>query len=289
LEQIFERSKTKVSIGKISEVILVGGSTYIPKVKEIVETFTNKKSHSRIPPDLVVAHGAGILAALLAGTVNDKMSFMDVVSKDIGVEVKGCEMSPIVRKDSHLPANKDEKYKTMSNFQDSIRLKVLEGNCLKSSENKVLKEEILTGFKSGSKKVPFNITVNVSVDGLVDVNVECLESDWKKTIHCSSLSSVPCISPGQITQASVNMHQLLQGEPLLQFSKKVGPILEGIKKLDTIIAKAKTLDTTDKSELEQIERWINKNRKDCNHTDVESKIKEVLNLSGDYAVVLQDL
>jgi len=281
--------KNKVTVDKIDEVILVGGSTYIPKVREIVEKFTNKTAHSRIPPELVVAHGAAILAALIGGTTDEKLTFSDIISHDIGVEVKGSEMSTIVHKHSHLPCNKAEKYQTMSANQTSINLKILEGNSLKSAENKLLKQDLLSGFKpSMNSSVSFEISLRVNLEGIIDVTVNCLDSEWVKTLQCQSTASTIVTSPEEIDYSRKRVQKLLSGQSIL--TTETSPETKSaLERLERILAKAKTLDT-DPSEFEKIEKWIKDNQQSCcSLKDVESKTQKVFELAGEWSLVLKKI
>jgi len=293
------RSKNKITVDDIDEVILVGGSTKIPKVKEIVETFTKKGAHSTIAQDLVVAQGAAYLASLLIGK-DPNVTFSDIFSHDIGVEVKGTDMSTIARKFSHLPCKKAEKYQTTANNQSSIRLKVLEGNNPKSSENKILHDEVLSGFKLSSSPVSFEIQLSISVEGIIDVFVKSLDDSWQKTRKCVSTSSTLAVSPEEIERSRKRVQQLLLGKPLestasktqtniTEASQSITPSKEtkdALDKLCNILKKARSLEGVDITEIEKIEKWITSNPM-CSLADVERKREEVYKLAGAWDIVLK--
>jgi len=299
LQKIFKDAEKKVTLNQIDEVILVGGSTYIPKIREIVKNFTKKEPHCSIAPELVVSRGAAVLARSL--TSNDlSITFKDIVSKNIGVEEKGENMSVIVNKFSSLPCKKSETFRTMSTQQESILLKVLEGNEPKSQDNFLLFSSIVT-VPSGASREPFDIELLINQEGIVDVNIK-FSGNKSETRRCETTESLPKFDDKQIEQKRQRIKQYYDYGPLLNspiqpgISPPIQPVSAQrsqetdvlLKRLDKIIQKAKTITSISSANLSSFEQWL-KTHQNASVKEIEDQTEKLLQLTGEWRPVLENL
>jgi len=294
LQKIFADAKSKISVSQIDEVILVGGSTYIPKIREIVQDFTQKIPHCTIAPELVVARGAAVLARSII--YNDLgVTFKDIISKNIGVEEKGENMSVICKKFSSLPCMKSEKYRTMSQGQERILLRVLEGNDPKSENNLVLSACELQ-VPPGADRVPFEIQMNINPEQLVEVLVKF--SNKTETVPCKTTASMPKYTDAEIEIKRQKVKKFYEKGPKNQpgagaeagagARAGAGNVPGNFNRIEKILAKAKTLQSIPQSELSTIEKWI-QNNKNASSQEIEEKIQKVLSLAGNWKTVLEKI
>jgi len=261
---------------KISEVILVGGSTYIPKVVEIVSNFTKKVPHKRISPDLVVARGAALFASSLVGKCTVPFTVRDICSHDIGVEVDGKTMSVLIPRFSTLPSNKSGQYATSSLGQTTIAVKIFEGVSALTTDNNILSCNELSGFPvSNTMKVPFEISLKVTVDGVINASVKCLtHGEWNKEIQCVTTSR-GIISDEAVAASTVRMQPLLSGNQ----NKTLIPKLY-IKKFSVVLEKALTLEESavDSQGIKRVKEWFDANKNKCTELEVETKLTQELRI-----------
>ena len=127
----------KISVKDISEVILVGGSTRIPAVREAVKKFFKKKPNQSVNPDQVVAAGAAVQAGVLSNTVKDVL-LLDVTPLSLGIETLGGIMTPLIQKNTTIPTKKSEMFSTAEDNQTSVTIHVLQGERKMAKDNKTL-------------------------------------------------------------------------------------------------------------------------------------------------------
>ncbi|GMV77657.1 MAG: chaperone protein DnaK [Chitinophagaceae bacterium] len=157
---------------QIDEVILVGGSTRIPKVQEIVEKFFGKKPNRGVNPDEVVAIGAAIQGAVLTGEVKDVL-LLDVTPLTLGIETMGGVLTPMIPSNTTIPSKKTEVFSTASDNQPGVQIHVLQGERPMASQNKSLGIFNLDGIPPAPRGVPqIEVTFDIDANGLLHVSAK---------------------------------------------------------------------------------------------------------------------
>lgn len=160
------------STSQIDEVILVGGSSRIPKVQEIVEKFFGKKPNRSVNPDEVVAIGAGIQGAVLTGDVKDVL-LLDVTPLNLGIETMGGIMTTMIASNTTIPTKKTEVYSTASDNQPGVQIHVLQGERPMANQNKSLGMFNLDGIPPAPRGVPqIEVTFDIDANGILNVSAK---------------------------------------------------------------------------------------------------------------------
>ncbi|PYR73295.1 MAG: molecular chaperone DnaK [Acidobacteria bacterium] len=177
-----------VDAGKIDEVVLVGGSTRIPRVQAIVKELFGKEPHKGVNPDEVVAVGAAIQAGVLAGEVKDLL-LLDVTPLSLGIETLGGVMTTLIPRNTTIPTRKSETFSTAADNQTSVEVHVLQGERPMARDNRTLGRFHLTGLPSAPRGVPqIEVTFDIDANGIVNVSAKDMAThkEQKITITASS-------------------------------------------------------------------------------------------------------
>jgi molecular chaperone DnaK len=173
---------------KIDEVVLVGGSTRIPRVQAIVKELFGKDPHKGVNPDEVVAVGAGIQAGVLAGEVKDLL-LLDVTPLSLGIETLGGVMTTLIPRNTTIPTRKSETFSTAADSQTSVEVHVLQGERQLARDNRTLGRFQLVGIPPAPRGVPqIEVTFDIDANGMVNVSAKDMGTgkEQKITITASS-------------------------------------------------------------------------------------------------------
>jgi molecular chaperone DnaK len=157
---------------QIDEVVLVGGSTRIPKVQQIVKDLFSKEPHKGVNPDEVVAVGAAIQAGVLAGEVKDLL-LLDVTPLSLGIETLGGVMTTLITRNTTIPTRKSETFSTAADSQTSVEVHVLQGERPLARDNRTLGRFQLVGIPPAPRGVPqIEVTFDIDANGIVNVSAK---------------------------------------------------------------------------------------------------------------------
>ena len=179
-----------LSLGSIDEVILVGGSTRMPAVQELVKQLTGKTPNMSVNPDEVVAMGAAVQGGVLAGDV-EGILLLDVTPLSLGVETMGGVMTKMIDRNTTIPTRKTEIYSTASDNQTSVEIHVLQGERQMAADNKTLGRFQLTGIPAARRGVPqIEVTFDIDANGIVNVSAKDLGTGKQQQITISGSTAL---------------------------------------------------------------------------------------------------
>ena len=162
----------KLKLSDLTEVILVGGSTRMPAVQELVKTMTGKQPNMSVNPDEVVADGAAVQGGVLTGDV-EGILLLDVTPLSLGVETMGGVMTKMIDRNTTIPTSKTEVYSTAADNQTSVEINVLQGERELARDNKSLGKFQLTGIPAARRGVPqIEVTFDIDANGIVKVSAK---------------------------------------------------------------------------------------------------------------------
>lgn len=198
-DDLFERTRgpvmkaledAKLKPGDVDEVVLVGGQTRTPKVQEIVNNVFGKEPHKGVNPDEVVAIGAAIQGAVLAGEVSDVL-LLDVTPLSLGIETLGGVSTKLIERNTTVPAKRSQIFSTASDNQSSVTINVLQGEREMASDNRLLGRFDLTGIPPAPRGVPqIEVAFDIDANGIVHVSAKDMATGRDQSIRIESSSGL---------------------------------------------------------------------------------------------------
>ena len=183
-------SDAGLSKSEINEVVLVGGSTRIPAVQQLVKDYTGKEPNQSVNPDEVVAVGAAVQAGVLAGEVKD-IVLLDVTPLTLGIETLGGVMTALVPRNTTIPVSKSQVFSTAENNQTAVDINILQGERPMSSDNKSLGMFRLEGIAPAMRGIPqIEVTFDIDANGIVNVSAKDKATGKEQKITITNSSNL---------------------------------------------------------------------------------------------------
>jgi len=255
----------------ISEVILVGGSTRMPKVQEIVKNFFGKEPSKSVNPDEVVAIGAAIQGGVLAGEVTDVL-LLDVTPLSLGIETLGGVTTRLIERNTTIPTKRSQVFSTAEDNQTSVDIRVVQGEREFAKDNKTLGQFRLEGIPSARRGTPqIEVTFDIDANGIVHVSAKDKGTGKEQKITITSSSG---LSKEEIDRM-VNEGQAHEAE-----DKKAREVVEKRNKLDGMILEieksiSENKDKLDAAEIAVVQEEIEKAKQALKeHPDDDAKLQK---------------
>ncbi|MBN2134803.1 MAG: Hsp70 family protein, partial [Acidobacteria bacterium] len=254
-----------VTPGDIDEVVLVGGSTRIPKVQQYVKELFGKDPHKGVNPDEVVAVGAAIQAGVLSGEVKDLL-LLDVTPLSLGIETLGSVFTKLIERNTTIPARKSEIFSTATDNQTSVEVHVLQGEREMASDNRTLGKFHLVGIPPAPRGVPqIEVTFDIDANGIVNVSAKDLATSKEQKITIEASSG---LSESEIE------NMVSEAEKFATEDKARKELIENRNQLDSLIYSTQKLLDENKEKIEPgavsaIEAALDNGRKALESEDVK--------------------
>ena len=183
-------SDAELSTSDVDEVILVGGSTRVPKVQETVTDFFGKDPNKSVNPDEVVAIGAAVQGGVLSGDVDDVL-LLDVTPLNLGIETLGGVTTTLIEENTTIPTKKTEVFSTASDNQPSVEIHVLQGDREMAEDNRTIGKFHLDGIPPAPRGVPqIEVTFDIDADGILNVSAEDQKTGKEQSIRIEASSGL---------------------------------------------------------------------------------------------------
>jgi molecular chaperone DnaK len=235
-------NKTLVESGlhknDISEVILVGGQSRMPKVQELVQKYFEREPSKSVHPDEVVAQGASIqgyaLVAEKTGARHDKPLLLDVTPQSLGIMIVGGYFQRLIEKNTTVPTSASHLFTTVKDGQSVVRIMVFQGESMVASENEMLGEFILTGLREARRgEVEIEVTFDISADGIVSVLARDMETGRRQSIVVTATSG---LTEEEVKRMTEENQDYLLAAAQDQFFDKLRSKVEGlIAEIETLM------------------------------------------------------
>lgn len=175
--------QSKLSLSEIDQVLLVGGSTRIPAVQDLVKELTNKEPNRSLNPDEVVAIGASIQGGVLAGEIDDIL-LLDVTPLTLSIETMGGVATPLINRNTKIPVSKSQVFSTAVDNQPSVDIRIVQGERSLAADNKLLGNFELSGIEPAPRGVPqIEIKFNIDANGIMSVTAKDLKTQKKTQLQ----------------------------------------------------------------------------------------------------------
>ena len=284
-------SDARLEKSDINEVVLVGGSTRIPAIQNLVESLTGRKPNQSVNPDEVVAIGAAIQAGILAGEIKDIL-LLDVTPLSLGVETLGGVMTKIIARNTTIPVKKSEMFSTAVDNQSNVEIHILQGERELVSGNKSLGNFRLDGIPKAGRGVPqIDVTFDIDVDGLLSVKAKEAETGVEQSVTIQGASN---LEQNEIEDMLSNAEKYAsvdqEKRQNIDLKNQADTLcFEAEKELETLKDKISgTQQTTIKDLIQNIRNDIQSEKFDSLNSSIDLLKLEMKNMIDENSVVSED-
>jgi len=272
LEQAMKDAKLQSS--DIDEVVLVGGSTRIPKVQELVTKMFGKEPHKGVNPDEVVAVGAAIQGGVLAGEVQDIL-LLDVTPLSLGIETEGGVMTRLVEKNTTIPAERKQTFSTASDNQTAVTIRVFQGEREMANDNRLLGQFNLEGIPPAPRGLPqIEVKFDIDANGILNVAAKELGTGKEQTVRIEQSSGLTEAEIQKMRKdAELHAEEDKKRRQLAEQRNQADSMAYQVEKL--IKENADKLKDTDKAPLEAAINKVREAAKGENVDTIKSAVAEL--------------